>query len=195
MAEQVPLQPQLCMKRDNLKNLPDITLPEGYTLRTSVSDDAANWVHIMDESFGGEHTIEGFCSEMVEHPAYRPDRLFFICGPDGMPCATAGAYRDRGGFDDSVGYVHYVGVSTEHLGRKLGYWVSLAVLHKFREEGCTSSFLHTDDFRLPAIKTYLNLGFKPILMHENHRERWLEVYWILGLDDSEIRPMDEQTLK
>ncbi len=195
MEQQTTPQPQLCMKRKNLENLPEIILPEGYTLRTYVEGDGAHWVRILDESFGGEHTLEGFHKEMIEHPAFQPDRLFFVCGPDGLPCATAGAYRDRGGFDPTVGYVHYVGVCTGHLGKKLGYWVSLAVLRKFHEEGCASSFLNTDDFRLPAIKTYLNLSFKPILMHQSHRERWIEVYKTLGLNDSEVRELEDFSIK
>jgi mycothiol synthase len=36
-------------------------------------------------------------------------------------------------------------------------------------------YLLTDDFRLPAIKTYLRLGFVPFLFEEGMEQRWREV--------------------
>ena len=36
--------------------------------------------------------------------------------------------------------------------------------------------LKTDDFRLPAIKTYLNIGFKPDLSTDDYKERWEKIY-------------------
>ena len=56
-------------------------------------------------------------------------------------------------------------------GRGLGFHVSLACTHIMAAEGRTSAVLQTDDFRLPAIKSYLRLGFAPLLMHENQRQR------------------------
>ena len=40
--------------------------------------------------------------------------------------------------------------------------------------------LDTDDFRLPAIKNYLNLGFVPVYVGENHGERWRIIFKKLG---------------
>ena len=171
------------MKRDNMDDLPEVSLPDGYTLRTSTIEDGCHWARIMNESFGGERSEKDFIEQMVNHPAYRPDRLFFICGPDGEPCATAGAYRDANNLVNSEGYLHYVGVCPAHQGKRLGYLVSLAVLHKFHEEGCMSASLLTDDYRLPAIKTYLKLGFKPLIVHENQPERWRIVYRNIGKEE------------
>ena len=47
-------------------------------------------------------------------------------------------------------------------------------------EGRQRAFLSTDDFRLPAIRTYLKLGFEPYLVHENQRERWRKVLAAIG---------------
>jgi hypothetical protein len=35
--------------------------------------------------------------------------------------------------------------------------------------------LDTDDFRLPAVKTYLNLDFVPIYVDVDQPDRWCEV--------------------
>ena len=36
--------------------------------------------------------------------------------------------------------------------------------------------LDTDDFRLPAIKNYLNLGFVPVYAGESHLLRWQSIF-------------------
>lgn len=177
MSEEVR-QTQLCMARDQLDDLPAITLPAGYVLRTSRDGDGAHWARIMNEAFSTEHTADTFVQEMMNHPAYRPDRIFFIDAPDGTPCATASAYRQEAWGD--AGYVHWVAVCAAHAGKKLGYIVSLAVLLKFREEGCTRAVLDTNDFRLPALKTYLRLGFRPKVVKDYQIVLWRNVLPQLG---------------
>ena len=173
------LVPQLCMKRDRLDDLPPIVLPEGYSIRTSREGDARYWALIMGEAFGPEWTEEAFFSYMVDSPDYRPDRIFFVCDPAGAPCATGSAYRSQH-WGEQTGYLHFVGTRPSYAGKRLGYAVSLAALHKFKEEGCVDAVLRTDDFRLAAIKTYLRLGFHPVILHENHPARWRRVLAALG---------------
>ncbi len=163
------------MKRTGLDDLPNVVLPSGYMLRSSQPGDGPHWARIINEAFGGLDWDESnFESGMVQHPAYSPDRIFFVCDPDGIPCATASAYRQKR-FGPDVGYIHFVAVRPAHAGKKIGHFVSLAVLHKFREEGLDCAALDTDDFRLPALKTYLRLGFHPLIVHENQPERWNRV--------------------
>jgi len=69
-----------------------------------------------------------------------------------------------------------VGVLPGHQGKHLGAKVSLAALRRFVEEGRIDAVLQTDDFRLPAIRTYLRLGFEPLPIHENQRQRWRAVF-------------------
>lgn len=63
-------------------------------------------------------------------------------------------------------------VRPEHRGHRLGYWLTLATLHYFRDHGFQQAILDTDDFRLPAIREYLDLGFEPEYTHPSHTERW-----------------------
>ena len=93
----------------------------------------------------------------------------------GIPIATATAWLyDKS--PDSTGYVHMVGAMPEWKGRGLGYQVSLAALHEMKREGKKDAVLHTDDFRLAAVKIYLSLGFEPEMNHESHESRWEQVY-------------------
>lgn len=174
------LKPQLCMCLESLDGLAGVALPEGYSVRTSREGDGIHWARIIRESFGDDSVDDSrFVREMENHPAYRPDRIFFVCAPDGLPCATASAYRATR-FGTDTGYVHYVGVCPGHAGKRLGMLVTLAVLWKFREEGLGRAVLETDDFRLAALKTYLRLGFTPLIVDENQPARWESVYAKLG---------------
>ncbi|MCJ7822097.1 MAG: GNAT family N-acetyltransferase, partial [Armatimonadetes bacterium] len=74
----------------------------------------------------------------------------------------------------------------EHRGRGLGRALVLSVLRRLREVGVASATLDTDDFRLPAIRLYLALGFRPELTHESHAERWRDVRRELGPEGKEV---------
>jgi len=71
-------------------------------------------------------------------------------------------------------------VTPGHQGKGLGHVLVLHVLDYFRKKGFREAILDTDDFRLPAIKTYLKLGFDPVHIGENHRRRWEIVKHKLG---------------
>ena len=73
-----------------------------------------------------------------------------------------------------------VGALSAHAGKRLGLEVSLACLLKMQAAGKTGCTLKTDDFRFPAIVSYLKLGFAPDIKHENHVERWKQVMEQLG---------------
>jgi mycothiol synthase len=73
-----------------------------------------------------------------------------------------------------------VGCRSSHLGRGLGWLVSLAAMHRMQAEGRERAVLQTDDFRLPAIRSYQRLGYRPLLFSEDHRRRWLAVVKELG---------------
>jgi mycothiol synthase len=169
------------MRRPTLEGLPEIELPPGYTIRTSQDGDGLHWARIIRESFADDRfDVLRFERDMKCHPAYRPDRIFFVCAPDRLPCGTASAYRQEY-FGPDAGYLHYVGVCPAYAGKGLGAAVSLAALGKFRSEGLKIAVLQTDDFRLPAIKTYLRLGFSPMIIDKDHPARWDVVFAGLGL--------------
>lgn len=180
---------QLRMVRPNLLDLPNIELPTDYKLRTYRTGDEQHWANIITDSFGGRpRTVQDTTNEITSRDVFLPDGLFFVTHND-IPVGTATAWRQSVEESD-IGYVHMVGVLGEHTGRKLGKWVSLAVLYYFRDNGYVCSMLDTDDFRLPAIKTYLNLGFVPVYVDKTQPERWDKILKSMDLPD-----MKEQIVK
>jgi mycothiol synthase len=52
------------------------------------------------------------------------------------------------------------------------------------ERGYQDIYLLTDDFRLPALKTYLGLGWEPILFSSEMEARWQKIF--AALDRKEV---------
>ncbi|NOZ21187.1 MAG: GNAT family N-acetyltransferase [Planctomycetes bacterium] len=170
MPEQTK-RPQLLMCRPNLNDLPSIQVPEGYEVRTYQPGDEAVWADVVNRSFGGkERTAENAREVIMNRPQFEPDRLFFVT-KDGEAVGTACAW-ERGGHPEGTGYLHMVGVVPGHQGHGLGKLLVSLVLDCFRRKGYRQVMLHTDDFRLPAIKSYLRAGFDPVIRDDEERLRW-----------------------
>lgn len=164
---------QLFMRRADLNDLPALpSLPDGYVLRLASDTDADALAALLQAAFDDETwTTDRVRADLLDAPDVVST---FVIDFDGRPAATASARLRPGQFFDS-GYVHWVGALPDHAGKRLGFIVSLAVLHEFVRLGCRDAVLETDDFRLPAIKTYHNLGFQPEMRGETHEERWKAV--------------------
>lgn len=164
---------QLFMRRPNLDDLPAIPhLPDGYTLRERREGDDEALAALLALTFEDANwSAERVRQEFVDSSHVQK---MFVIDYNGVPVATASAALRPEAYPDS-GYVHYVAAHPEHGGKRLGYIASLAVLHEFVRLGCRDAVLETDDFRLPAVRTYLNLGFIPETRHESHPARWAAV--------------------
>ena len=180
-ARKEPERLQLHMVRLGLAELPELDPPDGYHVRTFQQGDRDHWLRIVGAAFEDPSWDESrFTASIVDHAGFAEDRLFLVCAPDGRPCATAGAFRTD---DPGVGYLHYVAVHPTAQGRGLGYLVSLAAIRRFRQDGLACAMLETDDHRLPAIATYLRLGFSPLLRpgpEDAQTDRWSRVLQELG---------------
>ncbi len=145
MTTEARYKVQLCMRR-NLINVPDINIPAGYELRHYQPGDGKAWEDIINSAFDRDNM--NFYNFMNLDNSYRDDRVLFIC-KDIKPVATAAAwYKPEWG--KNTGYLHMVGTHPNHTSNRLGYWVSLAAMHKMKEEGREDVILLTDDFRIPA---------------------------------------------
>lgn len=165
---------QLRMIRRNLDDLPEIELPSGYEIRTYQPGDEAAWAEIMNSGIGTNWTAEGCSEALTSKPQFLPDGLFFATH-EGKPVGSACAWRSSPD-EWKEGYLHMVCVLPEHRGKNLGYLLTLAVLHYFKDHGFQSCVLDTDDWRIPGIRSYLRLGFEPVYLDESHKERWQKVF-------------------
>jgi mycothiol synthase len=178
-------RPSLRMLRPSLEGLPSIEaalqdLPEGYRLRTYRPGDEAAWAEIMNTGQMGEWDVTRTNAELTGRPQFDPEGLFFvIAGQDELPIGSACAWR-LSPEETETGYLHMVCVLPEHRGRRLSYVLCLAVLDRFRQRGYQRALLDTHDWRLGAIKVYLQLGFQPLYRDPLHPQQWQEVVRALG---------------
>jgi len=169
---------QLRMRKSELDDTRVVDPPAGYEVRSYQPGDESAWADIISASFGEtKWNVEVTRKELIDRPQFKPKGLFFVTW-HGRPVGTCCAWRPMD--KPNVGYVHMLGVMPEHQGKGLGHVLVLHVLDYFRKKGFREAILDTDDFRLPAIKTYLKLGFEPVYIGENHRRRWEIVKHKLG---------------
>ena len=173
-----PGVPQLRMFRASLDHLPPVIVPPGYSLRTYRPGDEVPWLEIMREAIGPSWTFPKWQTEIIGRPQFDPAGLFFaVRGTTVVGSACAWRLDPS---EQDVGYIHMVAVRPEERGHKLGYWLTLRVLHRLTEQGMREAILDTDDHRLAAIEVYLRLGFEPLKLHTSHEERWAAVLTSLG---------------
>ena len=158
------------MRRKSLQDLPDTQVPDGFDLRSFRVGDEAGWAKLMTGAIG-DWDEQSTAKEFLGDPGVQADGIFFLIS-SGLYIATA---TDKRVHQSELGYLHMVAVAPSFRGRRLGRLISLAVLHHMRERGCQQAILDTDDFRLPAIRTYLGLSFVPDHVEADHAERWREI--------------------
>jgi mycothiol synthase len=108
-----------------------------------------------------------------------PEGIFLVTDEKGVIAGTAtGVLKEKE--CENLGYVHMVSIRPEYRGLKLGKPLNAAVLRYLVEKQCTNAYLTTDDFRIPAIKVYLALGFQPVLQDVDMEERWMKLMQEMG---------------
>jgi mycothiol synthase len=80
-----------------------------------------------------------------------------------------------------AGNLGWLAADPAHGGRGLGRAVAAAVTARLIAGGYNRIYLETHDFRLPAIRVYLSMGWRPFLYQEDMQRRWRAVHEKLGI--------------
>ena len=174
MSTQQPDLPQLDMRCNKFDDLPEVVIPDGYVMDTFETRGVNDWIEVLNATNQlGEWDQEKAKTWIEGERSIIKQGTFFILFND-RPVASACTIPP--GSEEKRPEIGWITVSPDHQGKKLGYQVTLAGLRFLKSREYSETFLHTDDWRLPAIKTYLNLGFEPELTHESHPDRWQAIY-------------------
>ena len=179
--------PQLRMLRPNLHSLPPLDTPAGYELRHYRPGDEAGLTETLKDAF--DQDSMAFQWAVRDNHGFMPARSWLI-ERDGLIVASASMLMDPNlpaARRSGTAFLHWVAARKSEAGNRLGYWVCMAVLHRMASEGYRQAGLGTDVGRFPAIKTYLDLGFAPRLVHDGQRDRWREIFANLDLADEADR--------
>jgi len=169
----MPKPPQLQMRRARLDDLPRCALEFGYLLRTCRPGDDEVWCEV---TLG--HTYDGWNAEKVRSrllsaPQFDPRGLFFVT-IGSRAAGTAMAWHSDL-HHRKTGELRLLIVRKEHRGKGLGKFLGMKVLQYFRDKGASEVEVRIDDDRIPAIRTYLALGFEPVYAAGGDSQRWAKV--------------------
>jgi mycothiol synthase len=151
---------------------PAVVLAPGYRLRAYEPGDDEGWFRLMRLAFGEEWDGERLAPWLAR---ILPDGWLFVVDGDGEPAVTAMACHNPAPLHPFGGELGWVAGDPAHAGRGLGLAVCAAVTARFLSASYRRIYLKTDDARLPAIRTYLKLGFVPFLFAEGMEDRWAAV--------------------
>ena len=150
-------------------------LPEGYRfeLFDRSEKDIADWKHITVEPSASEAEATAVYRRMIESfPGLNQLRdVNLLTNEAGERIGTVTLVT----CDDGRGLVHAVKLLVQARGKGLSHAIARHALAVCRERGIETAWLTTDDWRLPAIKTYLDAGFRPVLYETpeaDMKDRW-----------------------
>jgi len=151
---------------------PDVVPAAGYRVRPYEAGDEPEWFRVMELAFDEPWNEERLAPWL---PRILPDGWLFVVDDDGAVAATAMACHNPAPLHPFGGELGWVAGDPAHGGKGLGLAVCGAVVRRFLAAGYRRIYLKTDDARLPAIRTYLKLGFVPFLFADGMAERWAAV--------------------
>jgi mycothiol synthase len=152
-----------------LLNAPPLAqLPRGYALRTYRSGDAPRFYTLM--ALAG---WPGWDDEKLRPWQARvPPASWFLAVHEGSGEVVATAMTLTSEVYHDGAELGWVACDPAHTGQGLGMVVCAAVTAWSIAAGYRHIHLWTEHYRLPALKTYLKLGYVPFLSTADMPERW-----------------------
>lgn len=162
--------PQLFMRHPDLEKLPPLSLPYGVSLHSHIDGEMDKiWENLIERVFENHFSFDSF---IRNGGGYKPEYVLYLA-KDGVDIATTTAIEND--LFPGEGWFRMVGVTPEARGVGAGRLIALAALHSLAARGYKTAVLSTDDERIPALRMYYKLGFRPIYTHESNKERWAKI--------------------
>lgn len=151
----------MILKCDNYINS-DIVLPKGYYFRNYQTGDEKAWAKLEYE-IGDFKTVDAaesyFISEYCQNINDIRNRCIFVLNQEKQIVGSCIAWRDNKE-GQTVASLHWLIVSPEYQGKKLGKALCQSILKIFQELDEFPVYLHTQPWSYVAILLYVRLGFK-----------------------------------
>jgi mycothiol synthase len=176
---------------NKMGKVPPYKIEEGFEIRLFRPGQEQLWVDICRHGLLEENQgLECWKSAIVDMENLVPERdTFFVFDREGNAVATCTAFILEG----NVALMHMLAAKPEARGHHLGAAMTAYSLNKLDKElpqGERMVRLKSDDWRLPAVKAYLQAGFQPVLFDVDMDTRWkaicekLNLHGIEMLDDN-----------
>ncbi len=161
---------------------PDVPKMAGYRLRPYQRGDEEGWLALLQAN--GE--LGRWDQQRLEDVLAGTRVQLFVEGA-GQIVACAGC-NDRPRELRPCWEIGWVAVHPAFQGRGLGKCIVAAAVAQAKALGKRPIYLLTDDFRIPALRCYLKLGFLPNNSHPSYPRRWADIFARLGADYQGLKP-------
>ena len=167
------------MTREDMNDIPEFALPEGFGIRNYRPDEGYIWTRIQKAA---EPYIkvddELFDREFGKRLKAMEDRSFYLITDDGEEIGTITAWWQDDWRGKKWGQIHWVAIHPDYQGRGLAKPM-MSVAMQCLKQSHERCFLGTATQRIAAIKVYLDFEFYPDLEAEKSQEAWTEVASVL----------------
>lgn len=172
-AQEAPPQLQLVFDQRRTIDPTWLETPTGYSLRTYCLGDEAGFYRVMaGAGWPGwdDQRLEPWKARMLP-------KCWFLVVHDASQeiVASAMGIQDHSKLHPLGAELGWVACDPAHQGKHLGTVVCSAVTARLLQIGYENIHLYTEDWRLAALKTYLRLGYQPLLLDQSYWARWEQI--------------------
>ena len=142
----------------DLKQLQDIS--PLYIKEMSINDESQvnEWLSIIDQSFSRNWEKKDYKKCIIKHEIYDvPHTYFLMDGEKYIGVVSEAVFKKN----IQVGVTHYLGLDKDYLGRGLGKYLILYVLHKMKEHNLKSCEGESTLKYTVSLFIHFDLGFRP----------------------------------
>ena len=158
---------EMIFPTNNFSVLKQPELPSKYKLRFFREDDLKDFNNLLIKAEMGICRLEYWQNHIL------PKGFFVIEDTETSHLvATCFASHHPACRHLHAGNLGWLAVDPAHRGNNLGSVVVVSVLNRLRNAGYHRIYLETHQFRLPAIKIYLKLGWIPFIYRPEMNEQW-----------------------
>jgi GNAT superfamily N-acetyltransferase len=162
------------MRREHLDDIPDYTLPAGYSIRRYQPGDEDSWcrIHLLADKYT-DVTPALVEKEFGSDAQKLAERQYFLMDRMGTPIGTATAWFDLS--ERSLGRVHWVAIVPTEQSKGLAKPLLTTVCNRLKELKHNKAHLTTQTVRIPAINLYLKFGFVPAIDSQRDKNIWKQL--------------------
>lgn len=171
---------EVTMFRQNMGNIPQYPLPDGYAMRPYQSGDIQHWLDFHIPLFDkGDITEALFWREYGRDEALLAQRQYYMTHGETVMGSISAWFGDEARGTE-LGRVHWVVLREDYRGKGLAKPLMSFVLNRLKALGHTQAYLDSDSALIPALSLYLQFGFEPEITHAQDKQIWDDVYRQLG---------------
>ncbi len=161
-----------------------VALPAGFSIRSYAPGDGQAYSQLRVSAGFSAWTDEDL--HQYFHKTLPDGLLFVVDDATGNLVSSAGAEHNDAFEAPCNGTLGWVMTSPGYRGRGLCRALCTHVTEKLLGHGYRRLNLSTDDWRLPAIATYLRIGWRPWFYEPDMPQRWHDV--LEKLNRTDIQP-------